>query len=132
MRWQWGAAGEFCTCITLIKFSDVPQSTSAETGLGERSGMDTVMMNDDGEREEMVVHKCTESSDEETLVMWGSSGVMLAPPEIVKVAWATGLCNVDVVVVLLEVAGVVAGVTGVCGEPWWWGQLSTAWLLCAQ
>jgi hypothetical protein len=29
----------------------------------------TIMMNDDGEREEMVVYKCTKSSDKETLVM---------------------------------------------------------------
>jgi hypothetical protein len=42
------------------------------------------VMNDDGEREEMVVCKCAESSDE-TWVMRGSSGVMLVPPEIVKV-----------------------------------------------
>jgi hypothetical protein len=75
--------------------------------------MDTVVMNDDGEREEMVARKCTESSDEETSVMRGSSGVALAPPEIVKVVRATGLRDVDVAVVLLE----VAGVTGVRGEP---------------
>jgi hypothetical protein len=118
-------AGEFCTCVASIKFSDAPQSTSAETGLGERSGMDTIVMNDDGEREEMVAHKCAESSDKETSVMQGSSGVMLTPPEIVKVVRATGLHDVDVVVVLLEVAGVAAGVVGVRGEPRRWGQLST-------
>jgi hypothetical protein len=77
--------GEFCTCTTSIKFSDMPQSTSAETGVGERRGMETVMMNDDGEREEMVACKCTNLSDEETSVMQGSSGVELGPPEIVNV-----------------------------------------------
>jgi hypothetical protein len=68
-QWQWGAVGEFCTCTVLIKFSDTLQSTSAETGVGERRGMETIVMNDNGEREEMVAHKCTNPSDEETSVM---------------------------------------------------------------
>jgi hypothetical protein len=88
--------------------------------------MDTVMMNDDGEREEMVVRKCTESSDEEISVMQGSSGVALVPPKIMKVVRATGLHDIDVMVVLLEVAGIMAGVVGVRGELWQWGQFSTA------
>jgi hypothetical protein len=115
----------------LIKFSDMPQSMSAETGVGERRGMETVMMNDDGEREEIVVHKCADPSDEETSVMWGLSGVELVPPEIVNVVWATGVCDVDVVFVLLEVAGIMVGVTGFF-SPQWLGQLSTTWSLFTQ
>jgi hypothetical protein len=53
----------------LMKFSEVPQSTSTDTGVSERRGMETVMINDDRESEEMVVHKCTDPSDKETSVM---------------------------------------------------------------
>jgi hypothetical protein len=109
-----------------MKFSEVPQSMSADTGVSERRGMETIVMNDDRESDEMVAHRCTVLSDEGTLVMQGSSGVMLAPLEIVNVAQATGLCDVDVAVVLLEVAGIAAGVMGVRSGPWQLGQLSTA------
>jgi hypothetical protein len=51
---------------------------------------------------------------------------VLAPLEIVNVAQATGLRDVDVTVVLLEVAGIAAGVAGVHGGPRQLGQLSTA------
>jgi hypothetical protein len=70
---QWGVVCEFCTHAMLMKFSEVPQSMSTDTGVLERRGMETIMMNDDGEREEMVVCKCTDPSDKETSVMQGSS-----------------------------------------------------------
>ena len=54
---QCGAAHEFCICNALTKFSEAPQLTSAEMGVLERSGIETIMMNDDGEREEMVALK---------------------------------------------------------------------------
>jgi hypothetical protein len=108
-----------------MKFSEVPQSMSADTGVSERRGMETVVMKDDGESDEMVARRCVAPLDEETSVMQGSSGVTLVPPEIVNVARTMGLCNVDVAVVL-EVAGIVAGVAGVCGGPQRMGQLSTA------
>jgi hypothetical protein len=104
-----------------MKFSEVPQSTSTDTGVLERRGMETVMMNDDGESDEMVVHRCAMPSDEETSVMRGSSRVALAPLEVVNVARAMGVCNINVTVVLLE----VAGITGVHGGLWQLGQLST-------
>ena len=40
-----------------MKFSDAPQLMSAEMGVLERRGIETIMMNDDGEREEMVALK---------------------------------------------------------------------------
>jgi hypothetical protein len=115
-----------------MKFSEAPQSMSADTGVSERRGMETIVMNDDRESDKMVACRCATPSDEGTSVMRGSSGVALVPPEIVNVAWAMGLHDVDVVVVLLEVVGVMAGVTGVHGGLWWLGQLSTAWSLCTQ
>jgi hypothetical protein len=45
-----------------MKFYKVPQLTSADTGVSERRGMETVMINDDGESEEMVVHKYADPS----------------------------------------------------------------------
>jgi hypothetical protein len=59
---------------------------SADTGVSERRGMETVMMNDDGESDEMVARRCATSSDKETSVMRGLSRVTLAPLEIVNVA----------------------------------------------
>jgi hypothetical protein len=109
-----------------MKFSEAPQSMSADTGVLERRGMETVMMNVDGESNEMVARRCTMPLDKETLVIQGSSRVPLAPLEIVNVVRATGLCDIDVAVVLLEVAGIAAGVAGVCGGLWRMGQLSTA------
>ena len=54
-KWQQcGAAHEFCTCDVSMKFSEVLQSMSAEMGVLERRGIETIMMNDDGEREETV------------------------------------------------------------------------------
>jgi hypothetical protein len=52
-----------------MKFSEVPQSTSADTGVSERRGMETIMMNDDGESDKMVACRCAMPLDEETLVM---------------------------------------------------------------
>jgi hypothetical protein len=101
-----------------MKFSEALQSTSTDTVVSERRGMETVMMNDNGESDEMVACRCTVPSDKETSVMRGSSGVVLAPLEIVNVVHAMGLHNVDVAVVLLEVAGIAAGVAGVCSGPW--------------
>ena len=37
-----------------MKFSDVPQSMSADMGVSERRGIKTVMMNDDGERDKIM------------------------------------------------------------------------------
>jgi hypothetical protein len=63
----------------LMKFSEALQSMSTDTGVSERRGMETIMMNDDGESEEMVACKCTNPSDKETSVMQGLSE--LTPPE---------------------------------------------------
>jgi hypothetical protein len=101
-----------------MKFSEPLQSMSADTRVLERRGMETVVMNDDGESNKMVACRCATSSDEETLVMRGSSGVALAPLEIVNAVRATGLYDGDVTVVLLEVAGIAAGVAGVHGGLW--------------
>jgi hypothetical protein len=60
---------EFCTHAVSMKFSEAPQSTSADTGVSERRGMETIVMNDDRESDEMVVHRCTTPSDEGTSVM---------------------------------------------------------------
>jgi hypothetical protein len=128
---EWGTAHEFCTCITSMKFSKVPQLMSADTGVSERRGMETVMINDNRESEEMVACKCTTPSDEETSVMWGLSGVELMPPEILNVVWAMGVHNVDVAAVLLGVIVITAGVVGVHSE-WQLGQLSIVWLPCMQ
>jgi hypothetical protein len=69
-RGRCGVVCEFCTCTVSMKFSEAPQSTSADTGVSERRGMETVMMNDDGESNEMVVHRCAASSDKETSAPW--------------------------------------------------------------
>jgi hypothetical protein len=68
-RRQWGVVHEFCTHAVSMKFSEVLQSTSADTGVSERRGMETIVMNDDGESDEMVVCRCTTLSDEGTSVM---------------------------------------------------------------
>ena len=47
---------EFITCKASIKFSEALQSTSAVMGVSERREIETVMRNDNGEREEMVAH----------------------------------------------------------------------------
>jgi hypothetical protein len=52
-----------------MKFSEVLQSRGADTGVSERRGMETIMMNDDGESNKMVACRCAVPSDEETLVM---------------------------------------------------------------
>ena len=54
-KWQWcGEVHEFCIHDASMKFSEVPQLMSAEMRVLERRGIETIMMNDDGEREEMV------------------------------------------------------------------------------
>jgi hypothetical protein len=62
-------AHEFCTQAVSMKFSEVLQSTSADPGVLERRGMETIMMNDDRESDEMVVRRCAVPSAEETSVM---------------------------------------------------------------
>jgi hypothetical protein len=63
---QWGVVCEFCTHAASMKFSEVLQLTSTDTGVSERRGMETIMMNDDGESDKMVVCRCATPSDEET------------------------------------------------------------------
>ena len=50
---------------------------------------------------------------------------MLGPPEMVNMAWATGVCVIAVVVVLLMLAVVAVGVAEFHDGPQQLGQFST-------
>ena len=96
--------------------------------------METIVIKDDGEREEMVARRCADPSDEgddEISVMRGSCGVS-GPPEKVKVARATGVRDVvdGVAVVLLVLVAAVVAVFR--DDPRRFVQLSTEWPLFPQ
>jgi hypothetical protein len=46
-----------------MKFLEAPQLMSTDTGVLERRGMETIVMNDDRESDEMVVCRCATVED---------------------------------------------------------------------